>query len=181
MIATLKSERLILRPLCLTHCTTKYVEWMNNREVFRYLETGGNYKLEDLRKYLKGVEANDSMLFWAIHLKEGGKHIGNIKIDPVNKRHGLGEYGIMIGDSDEWGKGYAKEASELVIHHCFRDLRLRKITLGVVENNTSAVALYNKIGFLVEGRYINHVFYNGSYCNVLRMAFFNESFQYEQL
>ena len=75
---------------------------------------------------MEGVEANDSMLFWAIHLKEGGKHIGNIKIDPVNKRHGLGEYGIMIGDSDEWGKGYAKEASELVIHHCFRDLRLRK-------------------------------------------------------
>ena len=39
-----------------------------------------------------------------IHLKENCKHIGNIKIDPINKKHGTGEYGIMMGDKDEWGK-----------------------------------------------------------------------------
>ena len=102
MIATLNSERLRLRPLNLTHCTTEYVAWMNNHEVFRYLETDGNYKIEDLRKYLETVEANDSMLFWAIHLKFNNKHIGNIKIDPINKRNGLGEYGILMGNRLKW-------------------------------------------------------------------------------
>ena len=173
MIATLNSERLKLRPLNLTHCTTEYVAWMNNHEVFRYLETGGNYKIEDLRKYLESVEANDSMLFWAIHLKESGKHIGNIKIDPVNKRHGIGEYGIMMGDSDEWGKGYAKEASEIVIDHCFRELRIRKITLGVVEDNSAALNLYKKLGFSTEGVYRDHGYYDGKLCNLIRMAIFN--------
>jgi ribosomal-protein-alanine N-acetyltransferase len=173
MIATLNSERLRLRPLNSTHCTTEYVAWMNNHEVFRYLETGGNYKIEDLRKYLESVEANDSMLFWAIHLKESGKHIGNIKIDPVNKRHGLGEYGIMMGDSDEWGKGYAKEASEIVIDHCFRELRIRKITLGVVEDNSAALNLYKKLGFSIEGVYKDHGYYDGKLCNLIRMAIFN--------
>lgn len=172
MIATLNSERLRLRPLNLTHCTTEYVAWMNNHEVYKYLETGGNYKMEDLRNYLESVEANDSILFWAIHLKESGKHIGNIKIDPVNKRHGLGEYGIMMGDSDEWGKGYAKEASEIVIDHCFRELRLRKITLGVVEDNSAALNLYRKLGFLTEGVYRNHGYYDGKLCNIIRMAIF---------
>lgn len=173
MIATLNSARLSLSPLNLTHCTNEYVAWMNNPEVFRYLETGGNYKIEDLRKYLESVEANNSMLFWAIHLKESGKHIGNIKIDPLNKRHGLGEYGIMMGDSDEWGKGYAKEASEIVMDYCFRDLRLRKITLGVVEDNHAAVNLYKKLGFSTEGVYRDHGFYEGKLCNLIRMAIFN--------
>jgi [ribosomal protein S5]-alanine N-acetyltransferase len=63
MISILNSARLKLRPLNLTHCTTEYVAWMNNHEVFRYLETGGYYKTEGLRKYLKNVEANDSLLF----------------------------------------------------------------------------------------------------------------------
>lgn len=173
MIATLNSERLMLRPLNLTHCTTEYVAWMNNHEVFRYLETGGNYKIEDLRKYLESVEANDSMLFWAIHLIDSGKHIGNIKIDPVNNRHGLGEYGIMMGDSDEWGKGYAKEASLVVIDYCFNKVGLRKITLGVIEQNIAAVKLYKKIGFQVEGIYKKHGIYDGEYRDVLRMALFN--------
>lgn len=173
MIATLNSDRLVLNPLDLTHCTNEYLDWMNNPEVYRYLETGGDYKIEDLRKYLESVEANDSILFWAIHIKESGKHIGNIKIDPINKRHGLGEYGIMMGDSEEWGKGYAKEASKIVINHCFRDLGLRKITLGVVEDNRTAVKLYKKLGFSTEGIYKDHGYYDGKLCNLIRMAIFN--------
>lgn len=173
MIATLNSDRLVLNPLDLTHFTSEYLAWMNNPEVYRYLETGGDYKIEDLRKYLESVEANPFILFWAIHLKENGKHIGNIKIDPVNKRHGLGEYGIMMGDSDEWGKGYAKEASEIVIDHCFRELRIRKITLGVVEDNSAALNLYRKLGFSTEGVYKDHGYYDGKLCNLIRMAIFN--------
>ena len=114
----------------------------------------------------------DSMLFWAIHLIEGGKLTGNIKIDPVNKRHGLGEYGIMMGDSVEWGKGYAKEASEIVIDHCFRELRLRKITFGVVEDNSAALNLFKNLRFSTEGVYRNHGYYDGILCNLIRMAIF---------
>lgn len=173
MIATLKSTRLTLRPLALSHCTDRYVEWMNDPQVYQFLETGGNYKIEDLRSYLESVAQNNEMLFWAIHITEGDRHIGNIKIDPVNKRHGLGEYGIMMGDRSEWGKGYADEASRLVLEHCFTDLNLRKITLGVVSSNLAAVHLYKKLGFKIEGRYKDHGLYAGTYHDILRMAIFN--------
>src|SRR5437016_4773727 len=108
---------------------------MNDLETCRYMESGGDYTLEKLNSYLSEVEAKGYLLFWAIHLKAGDKHIGNIKIDPVNKRHGLGEYAIMMGDKTEWGKGYAREASITIIDYCFHRLNLRKITLGVVDEN----------------------------------------------
>lgn len=167
------SDRLYYKPLSLEHCSKDYVSWLNNPEVYRYLETGGNYTIDKLKDYLNKVIEKKDMLFWGIHLKENTKHIGNIKIDPVNKRHGVGEYGIMMGDVEEWGKGYAKEASRTVLSYCFGNLKLRKITLGVVEDNEIALNLYKSLGFEIEGIYKKHGFYDGKLSNIVRMAIFN--------
>jgi len=175
-MSIIESERLLLKPLSLNHLSENYVKWLNDEEVYRYMDTGGNYTFEMLKNYLTGVDDNSKILFWGIHLKGNDKHIGNIKIDPLIERHGLGEYGIMIGDKTEWGKGYAKEASNLVIKYCFEIVKLRKITLGVVVENITAVELYSKLGFVKEGYYKKHGIYRGTYCDIIRMSLFNKSF-----
>lgn len=176
----IESERLIYKPLSLYHCSDEYVNWLNDYDVFIYLESGGNYTKEKLYDYLKEVEKKN-IYFWAIHLKGNEKHIGNIKIDPINSRHNIGEYGIMMGDKLEWGKGYAYEASKRIIDFCFFEggLNLRKMTLGVVKDNTSALRLYQKLNFKEEGHYLKHAFHNGKYCDVIRMALFNPNYNYE--
>ncbi|HUS00527.1 MAG TPA: GNAT family protein [Chitinophagaceae bacterium] len=173
----LESERLLFKPLSLAHLSEEYVSWLNDKEVNKYLESGGDYTLEKLKCYLEAVEKKE-ILFWAIHIKESDKHIGNIKIDPIIKKHGVGEYGILMGDKNEWGKGYAKEASLKIIDYCFNTINIRKITLGVVEEHNQAVQLYFKLGFSVEGKYIKQGLYNGHYCDTLRMALFNPNFRY---
>jgi [ribosomal protein S5]-alanine N-acetyltransferase len=173
----LESARLIFRPVSLAHLTQDYVDWLNDSEVNRYLETGGNYSLSELKEFLSDVEKKD-IFFWAIHLKINNSHIGNIKIDPINKRHGLGEYGILLGRKSEWGKGYAKEASQRIIQYCFTSIGLRKITLGVVADNLHAVKLYEKLDFIKEGIYKNHGLYQGKYCDIIRMAIFNPNLTY---
>lgn len=171
----LETERLIMRPLSLMHISTDYVDWLNDKDVNRYLETSGNYTIEMLNEYLQDVEQKN-IYFWGIHLKNNNLHIGNIKIDPINIRHGLAEYGIMMGRKTEWGKGYAKEATLKIIDFSFNELSLRKITLGVVLDNSSAFNLYQKIGFEIEGIYKLHGFYDGKYCDSARMALFNPAF-----
>ena len=142
-LAVLETKRLILKPLNTHFLSLEYVHWMNDEKVNRYLESGGDYTIEKLTAYLKEVEDNPKY-FWAIELKSSGKHIGNIKIDPIDLEHGSGEYGIMIGDINQWGKGYAKEASLRIIDHCFNELHLSKITLGVIDQNIEAFKLYKK-------------------------------------
>ena len=177
MLSTLESERLILEPLSLKHLTKDYLSWLNNPSVSKFLETDKDYTMEMLENYLSNVEKS-IICFWAIHIKNNNLHIGNIKIDPINSKHSLGEYGIMIGDDNEWGKGYAFEASTLVIDYCFNFLNLRKINLGVIENNIQAVNLYNKLGFITEGKFKYHYRENNEYLNTLRMALFNPKFKY---
>jgi len=171
-IPIMNGERLILKPISMEHCNGRYVSWMNDPEVYKYLETGGDYTKEMLTDYIETL-TNKHTFFWGIHTKEDDKHIGNIKIDPINKRHGYGEYGILMGDRSEWGKGYAKEASLLVIDFCFKKLKLRKINLGVVSANISALGLYQKLGFIIEGTYKQHGYYDNQLQDLIRMALFN--------
>ena len=46
-------------------------------------------------------------MFWAIRIKDinNMKHIGNIKIDPIDLKIKSGQYGMIVGDKSEWGKG----------------------------------------------------------------------------
>jgi len=150
-VPTLETERLNLKPLCLDYVSQTYVDWMNDPQVNKYLESGGDYTLEKLTDYLEEVERSPKY-FWAITLKEINTHVGNIKIDPIHSKHLYGEYGIMIGDRNVWGKGIAKETSETIIDFCFNTLNLKKINLGVRKNNSSAIRLYEELGFTIENK-----------------------------
>lgn len=165
----LESERLFFRPLSLKHLSLAYVNWLNDLDVNKYLESRGNFTIKLLEDFLIEQEQKD-ILFWAIHLKDSNKHIGNIKIDPINYEDNSGEYGILMGDKTNWGMGYSKEASLAIINYCFKEVKLSRITLGVIEDNINAVMLYKKIGFVIDKVKTNVGIYNNKLSNSLRMS-----------
>lgn len=163
------TERLVLKRLTLEHLSIDYVHWLNDSDVNKYLESGGDYTLQKLQEFLMEQEEKE-ILFWAIHIKDSNKHIGNIKIDPIDESNMSGEYGIMLGDKEEWGKGYAKEASNAIVSYCFEELGLKEITLGVIDLNQSALKLYENMGFKHIGVIDNDRLYSGKVCKTIRMS-----------
>jgi RimJ/RimL family protein N-acetyltransferase len=172
----LKSRRLLYRRVSAEHISTEYVSWINDPDVNMYLETRGNYTLDLLKSYIDEQHKND-VYFWAIHLKESNKHIGNIKIDPIDMETNSGEYGILMGDKLNWGKGFAKEATIRIIDYCFEELNLTKITLGVIEDNMKAVSLYKNIGFSLNEIRKEVATYNNKLSNALRMSLHVKDFK----
>ena len=169
----IETEEYYLERLTLEHLSQEYVDWMNDNQVNQFLESGGNYTLDMLKDFLTDV-SNQDIYFWAVMDKFNDKHIGNIKIDPINFKHGWGEYGILIGDKTYWGKGVGFEVSKAVIDYCFEgNLKLRKINLGVRAENKGAIALYKKLGFEIEGIYKKHSVTPTGFDDVLRIALFN--------
>ena len=168
----LESQRFFLSKVSIVHVTKTYLEWLHDQDVNHFLESGKTpSSIDELKSFVK---ENNSLLFLAIHDKENNYHIGNIKIDSFNAIHRTAEYGIMIGDKSYWGKGVANEISKIILEHCFNVLNIRKITLGVIGKNKKALNLYEKLGFETEGILKNHVFVNGEYLNVYRMAIFQK-------
>lgn len=171
----ISTERLSLKPLNRSYLSDKYLSWINDEEVVKFLETQKGSSITDLEKFLLNIE-NNEIFAWAIEIKNSNQHIGNIKIDPIDYKNGFCEYGILMGEKAQWGKGFAKEASIGVINFCFEKLKLRKVNLGVLIENKRAIKLYNSLGFIKEGLFKKHKVFENGFCDEMRMTIFKKTF-----
>ncbi len=167
----LRGEKCSIRPIALSDVTSKYVRWLNDKEVNQYLESRfSRATLPGVRAYIKkAIKDSDTYLFAIIDSKTG-EHIGNIKLGPVNLHHQCAEIGFFIGEKSFWGKGYASEAIRLIEQFAFNDLKLHKLTAGAYANNIGSVKLLEKCGFKKEGVMKDNCFFEGGFVDGIRFG-----------
>lgn len=165
----LRSERLILRLLSESD-TDCIVRWRNQKEIIDNLFSCRGITLDEhICWYRRYVESKERIEYIIVK-KEDDKEIGTIGFSNIDYQNQKAEYGIMLGELDEWGKGYAKEASIQIIDFGFKQLNLQKVHLRVFEDNKIAVNLYRKLGFLEEGFLRKDIFKDGEFKDVLIMS-----------
>ena len=149
----LQGKLVTLHPLVVSDCTEEYIGWLNDPEVNRYLETRWvNQGRNTIKAFLEKMEqSNDSVLFGINRLKDG-KHVGNIKIGPVERYHLYADISYFIGDRSAWGQGLATEALSLVTRFGFDEMGLYKCKAGVYSSNKGSIRVLEKVGYQLEGR-----------------------------
>jgi [ribosomal protein S5]-alanine N-acetyltransferase len=110
----------------------------------------------------------------AIILNDEDRHIGNIKIGPINQIHRFADIGLLIGERDCWGKGYATEALRLVTNYAFKTLNLHKLTAGCYDGNKGSEKAFIKAGFVVEGIRKKHCYCYGVYVGSIIFGLLND-------
>jgi RimJ/RimL family protein N-acetyltransferase len=151
----------------------KFCVWVNDPEVTRYLTLNLPMSIVDEENWFDSLgkrDQNEKPL--AIEVRDGGgwKLIGDcgvFGIDPVSR---FGELGIMIGEKEEWNKGYGTETMKLLLHHCFDTLNLNRVYLHVYAGNMRGKRAYEKAGFVEEGRLREAVYRHGKYDDVIVMS-----------
>lgn len=149
----LTTPRLILRNLKLSDVGDRYLAWLRDSAINRYLESRFEEHTEaSIGSFIECVnESPDSVLF-GIFLADSGHHIGNIKLGPINRRHRRAEIGLMLGERTEWGMGYASEAIRAVSDFGLDQLGLHKIAAGCYEENVGSLKAFIKAGYSQEAR-----------------------------
>lgn len=158
------TPRLSLRSLTATDATDDYLGWMRDPRVNRYLESRfGSFSHESLACFIADCNANPSLLLLGITVREGGRHIGNIKLGPIDRHHRLGDIGLLIGDPSAWGKGYAREAIAGLSAHALGPLDLHKLTASYYEANIGSEKAFLGAGWNIEGIRPQHFLCEGSW------------------
>lgn len=156
------SERLFFRPLGLDDVTEKYVNWLNDPEVNRYLEIRfARHTLESCSTFVEETNADPKSHFFGIFEKSTNLHIGNIKVGFINSHYSSGQLSLFLGDKAYWGKGFATEAILAVTNWAFKELALARIEAGCCDENTASLRAFLKAGYTVEGYFRKNTVVDG--------------------
>jgi ribosomal-protein-alanine N-acetyltransferase len=101
--------------------------------------------------------------------------IGMVSCYNIDRRHGVGELGIYLGEKDVWGSGYGTDALISFLRHLFADLGFQSVYLHTYESNLRAQRSYVRAGFETTDRRRRYAPRLG-YHNELRMSISAEAF-----
>lgn len=73
--------------------------------------------------------------------------IGHFIMRFVDKDKQILRFGFVIVDDSKRGMGYGKEMLKLGLKYAFEIMKVKKVTIGVLDNNPNAYKCYKKIGF----------------------------------
>lgn len=161
----------MLRELDASDCSADYVAWLADPEVNRFLET--RYIPQGEREIVAFIEEKrdcpDEFLF-GMFLKEGGRHIGNIKVGPIRPIHRYADVSLFVGARDCWARGFAAEAIEAVSRHAFAELDVAKLSASMYAPNEGSRRAFLKAGYREEGRRREHVQFEGRRCDLIELG-----------
>ena len=168
---------LYLRPVTLEDVTPRYVGWLNDPEVKRFLETRHRPQtLEAVRDFVAAQLASEDRRLCAICLSADERHIGNIKVGPIKPNHALADVSLFIGERDCWGKGYASEAIALISRFAFETMPVVKLSASFYAANQASIGAFLKAGFRQEGVRRKHYLLEGALSDIVELGLCAEDY-----
>ena len=170
-------ENVFLTPLQESDIASIY-DWQNSPSL-RDLTMGFRFpiQLDTAKDWLKTVREQNSKsrVVFAIRLKND--LVGTISLHSIEQYQRKSLFGIYIGDTTHRNKDIGYVSTCLILDYAFNGLDFRKVSLEVIESNPSAIALYERIGFIKEGTRRQEYFVDGKYIDTHMYGILKEEFK----
>lgn len=158
----------------------RFVAWLNDPEVRSHLYAFAPISLAHEERWFEGLDKDPRQRVFAIEAlderegldreNQGWALVGGCGLHEIDLRNGRAGLGIYLGDRATRGRGAGTEAMRLLLGFAFGELRLHRVELEVYEENAPARRLYEKLGFVVEGRRREAIFKGGEYKSPVVMS-----------
>lgn len=149
-----------LRILHQNNFSASYPIWLNDPEVNKFLSCRfKTYSLRDCQDYIENSFLLMNEFLFGIIDKGSDKHIGNVKIGPIDMLHATAQIGLFIGDKTHWGRGIATNVIQGLSNWAFNELKLEKLEAGCYEENFASKKAFLNSGFNIEGFLKDHFRY----------------------
>ncbi len=154
--------------------------WVNDMETTKYLS--------DIFTWPQTVKNSEDFLEmrisggrreagFVIADRETQDYLGQADLMDINWINRCGTVGIVIADKKNRGRGIGTEALTLLCDYAFTQLGLHRVQLDVYGGNKSAMACYERVGFVKEGVKRQARFCLGEYMDVILMSVLKEEWE----
>jgi RimJ/RimL family protein N-acetyltransferase len=144
------------------------LRWLRDPAVASNLGLRASPTLARTRAFIAGAASGDAVCGRAILL--GGRHVGTVVLDQIDRRMGKARLHIYIGEAAARGRGVGTRAVALAVALAFEELGLHKVYLTVHARNTAAIQAYQRVGFVIEGTHRGEFLLDGERLDELYMG-----------
>jgi len=165
----LHGERVSLRPIRADDLPVMR-EWFRDREI---ASTWARHPVVPDNRF--NSDLDDKFQTFDLHghfsvENEQGQLIGRIDFEDLERVDRTVEISIVLGASEGRGKGYGTDAFHTLIEHLFVDRQIERVWLTVIAGNDPAIRMYERFGFIHEGRLEQTIWLNGEWHDLLLMG-----------
>lgn len=126
--------------------------WANDPVLWKNL--GGwhfPYSKINTENWIKNIDNNSINQVYAISSKESGI-IGTANLVNIDWKNRNAFHGMMLGDKETRGKGYAQDTVMAVMRYAFEELGLQRLDGDMISSNKTSINFYTKrCGWEIEG------------------------------
>ena len=130
-----------------------YAEWYGDPEVWNLTSWArsplGRSAVKRLFKEREMSTTDDS---FAIHSNGESEPVGVVSLMNLSEANLSAELSVIVGHPNDRSHGYGAEAIAMIVRYAFEDLGLNRVGLSVFDFNDAAIATYERLGFVHEGR-----------------------------
>ena len=174
---TLRTERLVLRPMHITDAQDMY-DYSRREEVTRFLLWSPHASLRTTSDYLRYIESRYALgdfYDWAVIDRESQRMIGTCGFTKIDTANNSGEIGYVL-NPDFHGRGFATEAARAALEFGFETMGLHRIEARFMKGNERSLRVMERLGMKFEGYHTDLIFVKGSYRTVGICAILKEEF-----
>lgn len=144
-------------------------KWRNDPELIDLLGAPFRYINLDVDEkwYEAYMDNRDNAVRCAITEDDQDEILGLVSLVSIDYMNQSAEFHIMIGDARNQGRGIGTFAVKAMVNHAFNNLNLQRVELTVLEDNERAKHLYEKCGFVYEGRKRKAKYKKGKFVDML--------------
>jgi RimJ/RimL family protein N-acetyltransferase len=147
------------------------VEWLSDPVVSSNLGLRSKPTLEKTFAFIAACASDDpASALCARAILLGGRHVGNVVLDQIDRHVGKARLHIYVGDAAARGHGVGQRAVRLAVALAFDELALHKLFLTVHAQNAAAIRAYQRAGFCVEGTHRDEFLLDGARVDELYMG-----------
>ena len=129
----------------ISHITKEYINWLNDKRVVKFTEQRFfKHDESSVKKFvLKNLNSKKNYLFGIFFKK---KHVGNIKLGPIDKKYKKSDISYIIGKSRLWNKGIATKSIAMISSFAFKILNIKTLRAGSYLSNIGSIKVLEKNG-----------------------------------
>ena len=166
-----------LRRLTEDDINEEYLSWFQDEVVQEFTDAGTRAMTrEEVIAYVSRGQESEEYDMYAIIAKDTDKHVGNIKMGPINHKHRVSDLSTFIGDRSYWGKGIATDAIKIGNELAFKKYKIRKLCGPIVSTNKGSIKAYTRAGWVIEATLAGHFTFGGESQEQVIVSCFNPEY-----